>query len=129
MCVQNFFGIHMSDDHSLNEDGDSKRVEPSKADGNTTPRFACFGPRLLTKKQAANYCALSPRGFASWVKVGRLPKPIIGTARWDRRAIDAALDDAMNRSANDNENPYDNWKARRHENKLKRNSHSKEEAR
>ena len=47
--------------------------------------------RLLTREEAAAYCRLSPQGFSNWVKNGRLPGPIAGTARWDLRAIDAAL--------------------------------------
>lgn len=85
--------------------------------------------RLLTKAQAAHYCALSPRGFAAWVKSGRLPGPITGTTRWDRRAIDVALDDAMTMAANENIDPYDTWKARYHENQSNRDSHSKKKTR
>lgn len=49
-------------------------------------------PRLLTKDAAAEYCSLTPSGFTSWVKEGRLPRSIPGTHRWDRKAIDVALD-------------------------------------
>lgn len=49
-------------------------------------------PRLLSRAEAAVYCGLSCQGFSAWVKNGRLPGPIAGTARWDLRAIDAALD-------------------------------------
>jgi hypothetical protein len=52
----------------------------------------CISPRLLPRAEAAIYCGLSCQGFSSWVKNGRLPGPIAGTARWDLRAIDAALD-------------------------------------
>jgi hypothetical protein len=48
--------------------------------------------RLLTREEAAAYCRLSPQGFSRWVKMGRMPGPIASTARWDLRAIDAALD-------------------------------------
>ena len=48
--------------------------------------------RLLTREEAAAYCRLSTQGFSQWVKKGRLPGPLPGTARWDLRAIDAALD-------------------------------------
>lgn len=51
-------------------------------------------PRLLTREQAAAYCGLSVNGFSEWVKSGRLPGPILGTARWDLKAIDIALDSA-----------------------------------
>lgn len=49
-------------------------------------------PRLLTLAEAAAYCSLSRRGFLDWVDRGIVPGPIAGTRRWDRRAIDAALD-------------------------------------
>jgi predicted DNA-binding transcriptional regulator AlpA len=52
----------------------------------------CLEPRLVTRAEAAAYCGLSCQGFSRWVKNGRLPGPIAGTARWDLRAIDAALD-------------------------------------
>lgn len=86
-------------------------------------------PRLLTKEQAARYCALSPRGFSSWVKIGRLPGPVTGTARWDRRAIDTALDKIMDGFSGKNVDIYDNWKASYNEGQLKRYSHSKEKTR
>ena len=62
----------------------------------TYPALADLGiaPRLLTREQAAAYCGLSVHGFSDWVKAGRLPGPIRGTTRWDRKAIDAALDQA-----------------------------------
>jgi hypothetical protein len=52
-------------------------------------------PRLLTRFQAARYCGLSPSGFGKWVAAGRLPRAIPGTRRWDRHAVDAALDRIM----------------------------------
>lgn len=52
----------------------------------------CISPRLLSRAKAAIYCGLSCQGFSTWIKNGRLPGPIAGTARWDLRAIDAALD-------------------------------------
>jgi hypothetical protein len=58
------------------------------ADGDRLKRCS----RLLTREEAAAYCRLSRQGFSRWVKTGRLPGPIAGTARWDLRAIDAALD-------------------------------------
>jgi predicted DNA-binding transcriptional regulator AlpA len=62
----------------------------------THPTLTDLGiaPRLLTREQAAAYCGLSVNGFSDWIKSGRLPGPIAGTARWDLRAIDAALDSA-----------------------------------
>ena len=51
-----------------------------------------IAPRLITKAQAADYLGLSTRGLDEWIRAGRVPGPIPGTHRWDKRAIDAALD-------------------------------------
>lgn len=48
--------------------------------------------RLASRERAAAYCCLSLSAFSNWVKSGRLPPPIAGTARWDLKAIDQALD-------------------------------------
>lgn len=49
-------------------------------------------PRCLTIADAAAYCGLTPGGFRQWVAIGRLPTSLPGTHRWDRKAIDFALD-------------------------------------
>lgn len=49
-------------------------------------------PRCLTIADAAAYCGLTPGGFRHWVSIGRLPPSLPGTHRWDRKAIDFALD-------------------------------------
>lgn len=51
-------------------------------------------PRCLTREQAAEYCGVSPSGFSAWQRQGLVPGPIPGTNRWDRKALDAALDKA-----------------------------------
>lgn len=51
-------------------------------------------PRLLTRAQAARYCGLSESAFDDWQRRRLLPRPIECTKRWDRRAIDLALDRA-----------------------------------
>jgi DNA topoisomerase-3 len=49
--------------------------------------------RCLNRQQAAAYCGCdSLSTFADWVRRGIVPGPIPGTHRWDRRAIDAALE-------------------------------------
>lgn len=48
--------------------------------------------RLASRDRAAAYCCLSLSAFSNWVSNGRLPPPIAGTARWDLKAIDRALD-------------------------------------
>ena len=72
-----------------------------------------IAPRLLKREQAAAYCGLSVRGFSEWVKTGRLPGPIRGTTRWDRKAIDSALDQASGIDPRIETAPYDEWKALR----------------
>ena len=50
-------------------------------------------PRGLTRVQAAVYCGCeTPTAFSDWVRRGIVPGPMTGTNRWDRRAIDRALD-------------------------------------
>jgi transcriptional regulator with XRE-family HTH domain len=49
-------------------------------------------PRLMTGAEAAAYLGLTPASFSKWVANGRAPKPLPGTRRWDRKAIDLALD-------------------------------------
>lgn len=56
------------------------------------PSPAGIVPRLLDRGAAAEYCGLAPATFSDWVRRGRLPGPVPGTKRWDRRAIDTQLD-------------------------------------
>ncbi|WP_163269675.1 helix-turn-helix transcriptional regulator [Chelativorans alearense] len=49
-------------------------------------------PRLLSRQAAAAYLGVSVSTFHGWVKCGRMPAPVFGSKRWDREAIDAALD-------------------------------------
>ena len=51
-------------------------------------------PRLMSGAEAAAYLGLTPATFAKWVADDRAPKPLSGTRRWDRKAIDLALDKA-----------------------------------
>jgi hypothetical protein len=54
-------------------------------------------PRCLNRRQAADYCGCgSLSSFDDWVRRGIVPGPIPGTRRWDRKAIDAALDKNSN---------------------------------
>jgi excisionase family DNA binding protein len=66
-------------------------------------------PRCLTKDQAAKYCGLKVSGFDEWVKSGRVPGPMPGTQRYDRHAIDKALDRASGFKV-DTGDPYEDWK-------------------
>ncbi len=49
-------------------------------------------PRLMSGAEAAAYLGLQPPTFSQWVAAGRVPKPLPGTRRWDRVALDQALD-------------------------------------
>ena len=68
-------------------------------------------PRGLTREAAAAYCGLAPEGFDQWVKRGLVPGPSPGTQRWDRKAIDLALDHASG-IATITDSAFDAWKAR-----------------
>jgi hypothetical protein len=87
--------------------------QPANKTMATHPALADLGiaPRLLTREQAAAYCGLSVQGFGRWVRLGRLPDPIPGTARWDLKAIDIALDSASGIS-NTASSPLDQWIAK-----------------
>ncbi|NRP70634.1 hypothetical protein ILFOPFJJ_01515 [Ensifer psoraleae] len=50
-------------------------------------------PRLIGRKEAAEYCGISPTCFSMWVASHKMPPPIPGTRKWDKRAIDAKLDE------------------------------------
>jgi predicted DNA-binding transcriptional regulator AlpA len=46
----------------------------------------------MTGPEVAAYLGIASATFAKWVANGRAPKPLPGTRRWDRKAIDLALD-------------------------------------
>ncbi|WP_234836842.1 helix-turn-helix transcriptional regulator [Sinorhizobium meliloti] len=50
-------------------------------------------PRLIGRKEAAAYCGISPTCFSMWVASNKMPPAIPGTRKWDKRAIDAKLDE------------------------------------
>ncbi|MDV2987654.1 UNVERIFIED_CONTAM: hypothetical protein Q9R58_25440 [Methylobacteriaceae bacterium AG10] len=71
-------------------------------------------PRGLTKAQAAAYCGCETlAAFDEWVRKEIVPKAMLGTNRWDRKAIDRALDrrSGLIADAGANES-YDEWLAR-----------------
>lgn len=71
-------------------------------------------PRLMSGPNAAAYLGLTTAAFSKWVAEGRIPKPLPGTRRWDRKAIDLALDRASGIVASsvvpDDDNSLENWK-------------------
>jgi len=50
-------------------------------------------PRLISRKEASAYCGITPTCFSMWVAQGKMPPAIPGTRKWDRKAIDAKLDE------------------------------------
>jgi hypothetical protein len=68
-----------------------------------------FIPRALTRARAAEYLGLSVRQFDAWVLKGILPQKMAGTSRWDRDAIDAALDRLSGIREGDQEQSYEQW--------------------
>jgi hypothetical protein len=70
-------------------------------------------PRVLSKEDAAIYCGCeSPSTFYDWIKRGIIPGPIPGTHRWDRKAIDLALDKASGIGTKGS-SALEAWRARR----------------
>lgn len=53
--------------------------------------------RGMTKEDAAIYCGCTTTAaFDVWIRKGIVPSAIPGTNRWDRKAIDLALDRVSN---------------------------------
>ena len=70
--------------------------------------------RGLTKREAADYCGCETlSAFDRWRQMGIVPPAIPGTNRWDRKALDAALDRASGLVTDSAEEltPYQRWKA------------------
>ena len=71
-------------------------------------------PRGMSKQEAAAYAGCETlSAFNSWIRRGIMPGPIPGTHRWDRKAIDAALDRlaGLEPTIERQLSPYDAWKA------------------
>ncbi|MFF0919067.1 helix-turn-helix transcriptional regulator [Rhizobium leguminosarum] len=76
-------------------------------------------PRLIGRKEAAEYCSISPTCFSMWVASHKMPPPIPGTRKWDKKAIDAKLDEISGLVPVNESRPAGNawaeWKARSRE--------------
>ncbi|UFW82836.1 helix-turn-helix domain-containing protein [Bradyrhizobium barranii] len=46
----------------------------------------------MSGTDVARYCGVTLATLSKWVAEGRLPPPLRGTRRWDRKALDLALD-------------------------------------
>jgi hypothetical protein len=79
-------------------------------------------PRLLKREEAAAYCGVGVATFAAWVRRGIIPGPVSATHRWDRKAIDGALDALSHLDGKVEPNALDQWKANHHARRTERNS-------
>jgi hypothetical protein len=77
-------------------------------------------PRLLTREEAAAHCRLSTVGFDDWRRRKLVPGPLPGTHRWDRKALDAALDKLSGIEDRAEETPLQKWRRERDEGRLER---------
>ncbi|MDI3564945.1 AlpA family transcriptional regulator [Bradyrhizobium sp. Arg816] len=69
-------------------------------------------PRLMTGREAAAYCGVTVATWAKWVALGIVPPPLPGTRRWDRKALDLALDKMSgieSAIAPQEEDPLEKW--------------------
>jgi hypothetical protein len=72
----------------------------------------------MSKEQAAAYAGCETlSAFNDWVRREIMPRPIPGTRKWDRKAIDAALDrlSGIQPKIESQISPYDAWKASQNE--------------
>jgi hypothetical protein len=75
-------------------------------------------PRGLSKQQAAAYVGCQTEAaFDRWRQLRIVPPPIPGTNRWDKKALDLALDKASGLSSDigtgDDTSPYQRWRTER----------------
>jgi excisionase family DNA binding protein len=68
--------------------------------------------RCLTREHAAEYLDVSLSTFDAWVRNGTLPAALPGKRRWDRKAIDLALDklSGLQSTPDDTEDAFLAWK-------------------
>lgn len=70
--------------------------------------------RGMSKQQAAEYCGCETlAAFDQWRAKGIVPGPIPGTTRWDRKALDRALDRASGLVPDSSPelSPFQRWEA------------------
>lgn len=77
--------------------------------------YSIYAPRGLSRDELAQYLGISVAAVADWVRKGRIPGPMAGTHRWDRKAVDAALDRAsgLTPAASDEPSPLQQWRLSR----------------
>lgn len=87
-------------------------------------------PRGLSREEAAAYGGCeSLSAFSDWIRRGIMPGPIPGTHKWDRKAIDAALDRLSGLQPTIAPSPFDQWKAEQDARADQGHSHDVQETR
>jgi hypothetical protein len=87
-------------------------------------------PRGLSREVAAAYGGCeSLSAFSDWIRRGIMPGPIPGTHKWDRKAIDAALDRLSGLKPTITPSPFDQWKAEQDARADQGHSHDVQETR
>jgi len=76
--------------------------------------------RVFNRDEAASYVGVSPGHFSKLVADGTMPEPLAAYGRirrWDKSALDAALDEArgVSSSAPEATSAYDLWRSTRGE--------------
>lgn len=73
------------------------------------------GPRLINRKEAAVYCGIAESTFSMWVANQKMPRAVPGTRKWDKRAIDAKLDEisGLGGPPDKTETDFQKWKRAR----------------
>lgn len=68
-------------------------------------------PRLIGRKEAAAYLGIAESTFSLWVSTHKMPAAIAGTRKWDKRAIDAKLDEISGLTLNsfEDEDEFEKW--------------------
>jgi hypothetical protein len=89
-----------------------------------------LAPRGLSREQAAAYAGCgSLSTFSNWIRRGIMPDPIPGTHKWDKKAIDAALDRLSGLQPTITSSPFDEWKAEQNARSPQRHPHDTQKAR
>ncbi len=89
-------------------------------------------PRGMSKETAAQYAGCeSLSSFDDWVRRGIMPPKIPGTNKWDRKAIDAALDrlSGFQPTIAPKASAFDLWKAQQDDHQDHRDTHHPQAAR
>ncbi len=97
--------------HTTQPDLTTQPSDAAPPPADATDALPLQSPRLLTKTQAAAYCAITPDTFDDYRRRGIVPDPITGTNRWDRKHIDIWLDKASG-IASTTQSSLDEWRAR-----------------